>query len=132
MPGLFVSLEPTRVARADLYMREWAWLKSIGRPEDFILANDMEHAIIANDGYPIGSSPLRSKLQLFNMDDWQEVIKWLEAGCKGDASLALHFIEFQRAYQISNVAIIYSVVPFDRTDLILFDSINFPRRPIYC
>jgi hypothetical protein len=121
-----------RIARTPLYDREQLWLRTIGSSQAISLAREMERAIVANEGFPVGSHYMRPKLQLFSSDEWQEVIDLLEKGGKGDAALALAFIEYQMAYRRNELAIIYTVVPMGATRLIVLDSIQFPGKPLYC
>ena len=68
----------------------------------------------------------------YRLEEWQETIKWLEEGGKGNAALALAFIERQMAYHRNDLTIIYSVVPLGPTKLVVLHSVNFPGRPLYC
>jgi hypothetical protein len=130
--ALITGLDPIRIARTPLYDREHLWLRTIGSPAVRHLAGQMERTIVADEGFPLGSYYLRPKLQIFTTDEWQEIIDVLEKGGKGNAALALAFIEYQMAYRREDLTIIYTVVPMGPAKLIVLDSISFPGKPLHC
>jgi hypothetical protein len=128
MPELELSYLTERAARGELYKLERRWLSQRGHPDHVALAAAMEVSIVTNGGFPPGSFYVRPQLLQFSADQWENVLKNLELGGTGNASLAARYIEYQRAYQLREIIIVYTVVPTQRANLILFDSINFPGR----
>jgi hypothetical protein len=128
---LLIGLETVRIVRTGLYQCECLWLRQHCSPGTVALANAMERAIAANEGFPPGHYYLRPQLQLIESKESQETITSLEEGGKGHAAMALTFIEYQMAYQRGDVTIIYTAVPIGVGKLIVFDSISFPGKMLF-
>jgi hypothetical protein len=123
--GLSLDGTGVYVAYDTVYRAETSGLRRIQGGRFSATLAEMERRIIATRGYPKGSLGVYIDLvRLFPQSLWQELALGLEKAETGNALRALRYIEGQRIYTLSGVAIVYSIVNHQSGVVLVFQTAN--------